>query len=135
MDSLYHTHQYVGAYKLKYFIIFQHFWCFYHCFYLEKCGLRKNVKVSGCLQADILYYFSAFLVFLSLFLLRKLWPRIMLRFLIKSCFLSRSNQNHFKFGTCWCLQADIFFDFLHFLVLLSLYLLRKMWPRKSVKVF
>ena len=83
----------------------------------------------------ILLFFSISGVFITIFTILKLWPRKMLWFLIKSCFLSRSNQNHFKFGTCWCLQADIFFDFLHFLVFLSLYLLRKMWPRKSVKVF
>ena len=57
--------------------------------------------------------------------------------------LSSSNQNQFKFGTCfivsyssicWCLQADIFYNFLHILVFLPLYLLRKMWPGKSVNV-
>ena len=35
MVSLYHTHQYVGVYKLIYFNIFLHFRCFYHSFYLE----------------------------------------------------------------------------------------------------
>ena len=60
IDSLY---QYVGVYKLIYFIIF-----FIFCV-------------------------------LSLFLLRKIWPGKMLKFLIKSCFLWSSHQNLFKFAT------------------------------------
>ena len=41
--SLYHTHQYVGAFKLIYFLI-SSFFVFYHCYYLEKCGLGKMLK-------------------------------------------------------------------------------------------
>ena len=36
---------------------------------------------------------------------------------------------------CWCLQVDIFYNFLHILGVLSLYLLRKMWHGKSVMKF
>ena len=42
--SLYHTHQYVSAFKMIYFVIFFIF-VFYHCYYLEKCGLGKMIKV------------------------------------------------------------------------------------------
>ena len=38
--SLYHTHQYVGAFKIIYFVIFFIF-VFYQFCYLEKCGLEK----------------------------------------------------------------------------------------------
>ena len=42
--SLYHTYQCVHNFQLIYFMIFCIF--FFQCLYLEKCGLRKNVKVS-----------------------------------------------------------------------------------------
>ena len=45
MASLYHTHQYVGIFKLIYFVIF-FILVFYHCLYLEKMWPWKNVKVS-----------------------------------------------------------------------------------------
>ena len=63
IDSLYHNHQYVGVYKLTYFMIFFIF-CVLSLFLLrKKCGVGK-----------------------------------VLRFLIKSCFLSSSHQNHIKFA-------------------------------------
>ena len=61
--SLYHTHQYVVDFKLKYFVIF-----FIFCI-------------------------------LSLLLLRNMWPGKMLKFKIKSYFLSSSHHNFFKFST------------------------------------
>ena len=48
-----------------------------------------------------LIHFIIFFIFgvLSLFLLRKIWPGKMFKFLIKSCFLWNSHQNLFKFAT------------------------------------
>ena len=42
--SLYLTHQYVGAFRMIYFVI-SSFFVVYHCYYLEKCGLGKMLKV------------------------------------------------------------------------------------------
>ena len=53
---MYHVHQYVGNYMLIYFGIF-----------------FIPINMFG-LQVDIFYYFSAFLSFFSVFLLRKIWP-------------------------------------------------------------
>ena len=66
----------------------------------------------------------------------------MLRFLIESCFsqvLIRITSNLVLVfilsysSICWCLQADIFDNFLHFMVFSSLYLLRKTWPVKVLR--
>ena len=45
MVSLYHTHQYVGVYKLTYFMIFYIFWCFIAVFTLKNVAW-ENVKFS-----------------------------------------------------------------------------------------
>ena len=122
IDSLYHTHQYVHDFKLIYFIIF----CIFRCFFIVFTNVLRKIwpenvsyevlirftsnllhgfivsysSMCGCLQAYICYYFSAFLVFLTLFYLEKCGLGKTLRFLIKSSFLSSSHQNHFKFTTC-----------------------------------
>ena len=59
-------------------------------------------------------------------------------------FYSKSNSESFSnllhglivshISICRCLQGDIFHNFLHFCVL-SLFLLREMWPCKSIKAF
>ena len=51
----------------------------------------------------LVYYmvFCIFLCFYHCFYLEKCGLGKMLRFLIISCFLSSSHQNHFKFATAW----------------------------------
>ena len=76
-DSLYHTYQYMGDYKLIYiFIIFLHFCMFFQYFYLEKYRLGNLIKITSnslhvyivsypsvCLwlQVDIFLHFGVFL--------------------------------------------------------------------------
>ena len=101
---------------------------FFQCFYLEKCSMRKNVKVSDEVKfsmkfssdslqicyIDSLYHthqcvndfkliffimFCIFRCFFSVFTLKNLAWEKMLRFLIKSSFLWSSHQIHFKFAT------------------------------------
>ena len=56
--SLYHIHQYVGAFKLIYFVIFFIF-CVLSLYYLEKCGLWKMLKFK--IKSYFLKFSSEFL--------------------------------------------------------------------------
>ena len=158
---IYSLYQYVGVYKLIYFIIFFVFLCFITVF-TKKNMAWENVKVSDyimfpmkfssdSLQICYIYslyqyvgvykliYFIIFFVFcvLSPFLLRKIWPGKMLKFLIKSCFLWSSPQKFFKFATwihCIILISMLVFISWYILSFSSVYqfiltvLLRKILP-------
>ena len=134
------------------FYDFLYFWVFFHCFYwpvlirftsnLLHGFIVSYSSICGCLQVDIFYYFSAFLVFLSQFLLinynlgkcqgfwfNLVYYQVLIKItsnLVYGFIVSDSS-------ICWCFQADIFYNFLHFFVFLSLYLLIRMWLVKSVK--
>ena len=65
------------------------------CYMVSLYHRHQYVGVYNLIYVVIFYIFCV----LSLFLLRKVWPGKMLRFLIKSYFLSSSHLNFFKFAT------------------------------------
>ena len=141
MASFYHTHQYVGVFKLIYFVIFFIFGVLSLFVLRKKCGLGKMLRFlikfsSEFLQifySDSLYHtyqyggyykliyiwlFFAFLYVFSVFLLRKILP-------------GKSYQNHFKFTT-WMIVSLFAPTRGAFLVLV---LTEINWPRANGRVF
>ena len=97
----------------------------------------SHTAICGCLQFDKFYNFLHGFVFYHSFYLEKCGLGKMLRFLIKSCLLSRSHQNHFKFDVLiYCIMPIcdcklMYIIFLHFcVVFFSLFLPKKIWPMK-----
>ena len=107
---------------------------------LQICCMVSLYHTHQYLDVYKLIYFIIFLHFCVFITVFTCGLGKMLRFLIKSCLLLSSNQNHLKFVTWFHsiilinMVVFILYNFLHILVFLSLYLLRKMWPGKSVKV-
>ena len=112
--------------SMSYDISFSAFWVFFHCFYLEKCDLRKMFRFldKSCvlwschlihfkfatwfhciilinmwvITSWYLLQYSAFLCFHHCFNLKECGAGKMLSDLIKSCSLLSCHQNHLKFG-------------------------------------
>ena len=89
IDSLYHTHQYVHDFKLIYFL---HFWVFFHCLYLEKCGLRKMLRFL--IKSYFLWSFHQihfkFAAWFHFIILIKVWLLTSLYMLLFFCIFSSS---------------------------------------------